>query len=169
VIEAAEAAALAEYLERGGRILADAAGPALARLLSHRGAAIMRAPVMRYLTHVERGGGPHPAVDEVVSNLERAGIRPRCLARGPDGPRGGFEVLRRPAGDGDYYFVLKNRLPGEEERLDAEAWQAEHPVRVEFPAPVRAREVFGSGRWEGRTVEHRVPADRAWVFFVERE
>ncbi|MBN2490562.1 MAG: beta-galactosidase [Planctomycetes bacterium] len=168
-IDPAEEAALRAYLERGGRILADRVGAALGALLAHRRAAILEAPVLRYLTELERGGHLPAAVAEVTAHLERAGIEAPCRARATGASAGCFEVLRRPAPDGDYYFVLRNRLPEEEERLDAEAWEREDPVRVEFPAPVRAREVFGAGRWEGRTLEHRVRADRPWVFFVERE
>jgi len=58
-------------------------------------------------------------------------------------------------------------LDEEEKTLTEAEWKRPRSVALEFPSPVRAREVFGSGRWEGKILKHVVAPDRPWVFFLE--
>ena len=167
VMEPEEVRHLKAFLERGGLILADRPGPGLNRFLAHRRVVFLRTPPVRYLDSLAGADGNPAALEEVAAVLDRAGIRPPCRARDERGRPGGLEVIRRPARGGSYFFVLRNLLPEEEETLTREAWSRPRSVTLEFPSPVKAREVFGSGRWEGKILKHEVAADRPWVFFLE--
>ncbi len=167
VMEPEEVRHLKAFLDRGGLILADRPGPGLRRFLAHRRVVFLRIPPGRYLDSLAGGDGLSKGIEEMTGVLDRAGIRLPCIARDERGRRGGLEVIRRPAPGGTYFFVLRNLLPEEEKTLTEAAWQRPRSVTLEFPSPVKAREVFGSGCWEGKVLKHEVAPDRPWVFFLE--
>jgi hypothetical protein len=169
VMGPAEKKGIRRFLDRGGYVIADRPGPALRSLFSSERALIMKANAAHYFERAGDDPEGHPALDEVVRLLARARVRSGCVARDADGKRGSFEVIRRPAQGGTYYFVLANPWPNREDTLTAKQWSRQRPVRLTFPAPVRARGVFETGSWEGETLEHEVAADRPWVFFVEQK
>jgi len=163
-----ETRAIRGFLDDGGHVIADRPGPSLRSLLSARRALIMKANAADYFERAAGEAEGHPALGEVVEHLARAGVRPGCVARDADGNRGPYEVIRRPAPSGSYYFVLVNLRPDREKTLAEEDWRRRRPVRLTFASPVKARGVFEAGSWEGATLEHHLSADRPWVFFVEQ-
>jgi hypothetical protein len=170
---------LQRFLDRGGRILGDRPGSALRSLFAHDRGVILRARMLRYLDQ-RRGGPGSEARREVEDQIARSGIAPPCRAVRLHESAGGLpaedlvmkegnvglEVIRRPAKDGTYYFVLLNPGPAEEKNMTTESCY----VLVTFPRPVRARDVFGfwNERWEGEARAHIMSGDRPWVFFVEK-
>ena len=168
VMSRAEIEALDAFLRHGGHVVADSPGQGLRKVLSHRRALLMRNNVSRY---AERPPGPvenEPVLDELRAHLKAAGLQPTCLATDLAGRPGWFEVLRRPAAEGCYYFVILNLRPEDESTWAEEAWQRSVGVRVTFSGPIEAQGVFGPGVWKGNVIEHEVRADRPWVFFVPR-